>query len=150
MLGTLTINGSHPLLQGPQRSMICSLIYVHSNADDVTVEVAAGDNHPVNISIERDGEVYIITFPDGVGGSIRDGSFALRVSGETEVITFHRLFGDVNGDATVSSSDEAAFNAAYGSLLGEPAYNPAFDYNGDGEIAGADLAAFTANAGKSI
>ena len=57
--------------------------------------------------------------------------------------------GNFNGDGTVNVADLAQFGAAYGSSLGEPAYDPVVDLNGDGVINVADLAVFGADYGRT-
>ena len=49
-----------------------------------------------------------------------------------------RLYGDSNGDATVTGADFLAFRLAF---LQQPA-NPSFDFNGDGQVNGADFLQF--------
>jgi hypothetical protein len=44
------------------------------------------------------------------------------------------VIGDVNGDGKFNLADLQAFAAAYGSRLGDPNYNPAFDFNHNGVI----------------
>ncbi|HTK77303.1 MAG TPA: dockerin type I domain-containing protein [Gemmataceae bacterium] len=55
-----------------------------------------------------------------------------------------RLFGDVNGDATVNGLDLAAFRTAFGTVQGSLAYLALLDANGDSAINGLDLTAFLA------
>lgn len=151
MLGTLTVNGANPELpQGSQhshQSRILSLVYVHSNADELTFEL---EGVQVGLLIVKNGQTHTITFDPNngalPGGGLPDSTYVFRVQGEPESIPFYVLFGDTNADGEVSGTDIDAFNAAHGSLSGDANYVPALDYNGDGEIAGADQAAFTANA----
>jgi hypothetical protein len=44
------------------------------------------------------------------------------------------LVGDVNGDGQVNLADLQAFAPAYGSLIGQPNYNPAADFNHNGVV----------------
>jgi len=47
---------------------------------------------------------------------------------------------DINGDGQVGLEDLASVLAAYGSLPGDPSYNPNADVDGDGQIGLSDLA----------
>lgn len=70
----------------------------------------------------------------GAAGPL-DGN-ADGTGGDNQVTSFHRLFGDVNADKIVNSSDFLAFRLAF---LGT---NPAFDVNGDGTVNSTDFLAF--------
>jgi hypothetical protein len=66
------------------------------------------------------------------------GPLTVLVAGEhgttgsfTEAVA---LAGDVNGDGTVDLADLPLFAAAYGSKVGQPAYNPSADFNLNGLI----------------
>ncbi|MCP5059188.1 MAG: hypothetical protein GY937_20985 [bacterium] len=52
------------------------------------------------------------------------------------------LSGDLDGDGTVSASDEALLQGLYGAVLGDASYDPAADVNADGKIDHRDLALF--------
>jgi hypothetical protein len=60
------------------------------------------------------------------------------------VFTFHRLFGDADGDRDVDAGDFGAFRAAFGSS------NPVFDADGDGDVDAADFGAFRQRFGSSL
>lgn len=96
-------------------------------------------------------------------GSLADGAYTLTLvasqintegvlfdgnndgtGGDNYVMNFHRLFGDVNGDRTVSNSDFNAFRNAFGGT------EMAFDFNNDGAVAGSDFNAFKENFGASV
>jgi len=87
---------------------------------------------------------------DGVEyGSLSDGRWRVVIPYLSFVsLDFHRLFGDINGDATVDGgSDFSAFGSEFGlSLVGSP-----FDFNADGVIdGGTDFAAFGERFGQSV
>jgi hypothetical protein len=96
--------------------------------------------------------VVTLTFPSEEfnGGSLMDGIYSLYITG-TEVMagnlpmvadhvtTFHRLFGDVDGDRDVDGRDVRTIGRAVGSGEGDPDYRRAYDYDGDGDIDQNDL-----------
>ena len=51
--------------------------------------------------------------------------------------------GDLDGDGDVDSDDLALLSEAYGSIEGDPRYNPAADLDSDGDVDGQDLYLFT-------
>jgi len=51
---------------------------------------------------------------------------------------------DYDGDATVAGTDFLVFRGAFGSSLGQPAFNPDIDSNGDDAIDGTDFLSFRA------
>jgi hypothetical protein len=57
---------------------------------------------------------------------------------------FHRLFGDANGDRTVSASDFILFRLFFGGS------NPIFDFDGDGSISASDFVQFRLRFGSSV
>jgi uncharacterized repeat protein (TIGR03803 family) len=81
------------------------------------------------------GEYSIQINPAGVFAA-SDGTTAMAAgTGRTD--TFFRLFGDINGDESISTFDYGRFKQA---LNG--AYNPAFDYDGSGTIGTLDYGRF--------
>ncbi|MBX7105069.1 MAG: hypothetical protein K1X57_13370 [Gemmataceae bacterium] len=101
---------------------------------------------------------YLLTF-SGAGttaGSLNDGRYTLTVLAAQVVnaggaqldgdlsgdpggnygFNVHRLFGDADGDATVTSADFLAFRLAFLSA------SPVFDLDGDGQVGANDLLAF--------
>jgi hypothetical protein len=79
-------------------------------------------------------------------GSFRDadGNF-LSTSGTTAShADFYRLFGDVDGDGTVSGSESLLFGNSFNNN------DPVFDFNDDGTINGADLLEFGNRFGVTI
>jgi hypothetical protein len=65
-----------------------------------------------------------------------------------EVLDNACLF-DFNGDGQVDGADFGTFGAAFGSMTGDPNYNPQADADGNGSIDGADFGAFGAEFGRT-
>jgi spore coat protein A, manganese oxidase len=61
-----------------------------------------------------------------------------------------RLFGDVNGDATVNGFDLGFFRNAFGTQSGDANYLSYLDINGDGVINGFDLGQFRTRFGTML
>jgi hypothetical protein len=96
-------------------------------------------------------------------GSLADGIYtaAVHAAGVTDALgrsldadqsaTFHRLYGDVNGDRKVSNGDFATFSNTFGLASGQAGYNRYFDIPGLGnKISNADFAQFSNRFGKSL
>lgn len=58
--------------------------------------------------------------------------------------------GDIDCDGAVDSDDLYFFARAYGTSVGDPAYNPAADLENDGDVDSDDLYVFAGNYGLSI
>ena len=105
-----------------------------------------------------------------VGGSVADGRYTLTVNGNSisntsgikvdaagtgvagsvRNTTFHRLFGDVDGDAGVSINDFNAFATAFATTGGTGGFNPYFDYDNDNGISINDFNQFATRFGVTI
>ncbi|MDB5358229.1 MAG: polymorphic outer membrane protein [Phycisphaerales bacterium] len=102
-------------------------------------------------------------FTDG-SGSLVDGvytatvhsnlvtdAFGQHLTGVDPMKTFHRLFGDINGDKRISNADFTFFSNAFGATFGQPNYNRYFDFAGtNGKISNADFTQFSNRFGKSF
>lgn len=89
-------------------------------------------------------------------GSLIDGLYTLTVfatavvDGASQVMAadnlsdLHRLFGDVNGDKSVSGSDFNLFRSAFGGSAAE------FDFDGDGAVSSSDFNRFRERFGASL
>jgi len=76
---------------------------------------------------------------DGDGDSISEGS-----PSDNKTVSFHRLFGDADGNGMVNSSDFAVFRTFFG--LGASM----FDFTGDGQTNSNDFAEFRKRFGISV
>jgi RHS repeat-associated protein len=63
---------------------------------------------------------------------------------------FHRLFGDIDGNATVNTADYDVFAQDYDSAYYAPEYDPAFDIDGDHRDFNTDYSAFLADDGTTL
>lgn len=95
-----------------------------------------------------DGQFKLTIIADkvmGTGGTLDgDGDLIAESSpSDDKVVTFHRLFGDADGNGAVNSDDFAAFRGFFG--LGASI----FDFNADGSTNSDDFAAFRSRFGLS-
>ena len=141
-----------------QRSMVTSITYAFST--DVTLDSDAFQLTRVGgvaSTIEftnpsNDHRTYVLTF----AGSLSDGRYSMVVAASKvhglalasdNVLNFHRLFGDSDGDGDTDTTDLAAFRAA----MNVPAnYRGFFDYDSDGGVNATDYTQFRARLGKSV
>jgi hypothetical protein len=94
-------------------------------------------------------------------GSLIDGIYTLSVD-PTKVtangiamstgdsLTFHRLFGDINGSKNINATDYNQFRATFGKPSTDPAYNAPFDFDSSGSVNAQDYNQFRARFGKSF
>ena len=119
----------------------------------------------LNASVDNSGPATVVTltFADNqTFGSLIDGDYTLTVlAAQVQDIaqnamavnatnTFHRLFGDLNGDRFVDGTDGAQFGGAFGLQLGDGGFLALFDFNNDGFIDGTDGAQFGARFGTTL
>jgi hypothetical protein len=117
---------------------------------------------PLQVTWNSDFTRATLTF----GGTLSDGRYQLSINGDLLFASngiavdadgdhvaggmftadFHRLFGDGDGDGDVDFSDLAAFREA----LGNPTFNPIFDFDGDGDADFTDLAQFRQRLGNIL
>ena len=87
------------------------------------------------------------------GSQIRDSNGNMVDAGNTGTagsvgtLSFHRFFGDMNGDGLVDATDFLVFRAAYVAYLSGDlaAYNSALDFDDSGTLTVVDLDAFMTN-----
>lgn len=108
---------------------------------------------------------WVLT-PSGSGvtaGSLNDGIYDLvinqslivdelnRSAGvETQRLTFHRLFGDFDGNKRVDFFDFLKFRAAYGSVSTDPQFDDAADGDDNGAVNFFDFLRFRQNYGTGL
>jgi hypothetical protein len=115
--------------------------------------------------------VALITFSGGntTAGSLNDGNYTFTiiasqvsgpggqfdgngngVGGDSFSFGFFRLYGDFNGDRSVTAADFAVFRLAYGALSNDDNYLWYADLDGNGSISAADFNEFRIRYGMSI
>ncbi len=105
---------------------------------DTTVSNPSGDRRTF---------ILTVTGPDGTGGSLADGQYTLTVrrelltdaagislTGADEHKSFHRLYGDTDGDRDVDLLDFGAMKQSFGALRGSPTFDASLDHDGNGVI----------------
>jgi predicted outer membrane repeat protein len=147
-----------------------------ANAIKVSRTGPGGPTGFVNLMFSTSGNTVTVTFDDpifatpvGSAKSLIDGRYTITLvadqiqgpsstldgngNGTAEgsptddlIVNTHRLFGDGNGDGSVTAVDFNAFRLLYGS----PAGNSGFDYNGDGDVTAADFNEFRLRYGSTI
>lgn len=162
--GTVVNDGS------AQRSMVKSLTVTFDTA--VTVDPAGvriinvrGDatQFSTQSAVVNGKTVLTFTFPNGIGGSVADGRWTLRINagavrsvvGGTAMaanhsFTFTRVYGDTSGDGIYDRSTRLVVRALLGQQVGDPGYRWDLDVNGDGRIDAADELAAVRNWGKAV
>jgi glucose/arabinose dehydrogenase len=89
-----------------------------------------------------------------ISNQIHNGTLALdgANNGGTSNYTLNlfRMFGDVNGDATVNGLDLGVFRNAFGTQVGDPNFLSYLDFDGDGVINGFDLGQFRNRFGTTL
>jgi len=130
-----------------------------------------GPSGPVSVNVDTTGSpsgqtIARLTFsgPGTLGGSLNDGNYTLTVLGQQITLgdqafdadnngvpggslafSFHRLFGDADGNRNVSAADFNAFRLAYGQV------GPSlFDVDGDGVVSAADFNQFRMRYGMML
>jgi hypothetical protein len=93
------------------------------------------------------------SLPDGIYDLITTASLLSDVAGNNlaanDTRTFHRLFGDADGNKVVNAWDDARFQSTYGRFAGDPLFDSAFDYDGNGAIDAMDLTQLLRRYGRS-
>ncbi len=146
------------------------VIFVGNPADAFVV---TGPNGPVTVAVDFSGSApnqttakLLFSGSATEFGSLKDGVYTLTIlankistggvnlagdgtPGSDYTTTFKRLYGDIDGNGTVSSADFALFGASFGQSFGVG--GSAFDFNNDGTVDGStDFARFGSNFGLTI
>ena len=133
--------------------------------DDVPIELSAAQ---FTFATDGDAPRLIWNLGDDAD-SLPDGNYRLALDGDAILIDgepldadgdgipggrftadFHRLAGDVDGDASISGSDVAVVNESFGGRVGVDGFNPDADVDGDGRITSRDRIAVRTAANRSL
>ena len=63
-------------------------------------------------------------------------------------VTFHRLYGDQSGNATVNNLDFINFRITFGKTSADANFDASFDFDGNGVVNNADYVQFRNRFGK--
>jgi hypothetical protein len=122
----------------------------------------------VNATLNPEGTQATLTFsgPNSESGSVPDGTYTLEIDGDAITIQsngqkldcngdgvpggsyfvgFHRLFGDADGNGSVTAVDFNAFRLAFGTTGSSP-----FDFDGDNQVTAADFNQFRLRYGLTL
>ena len=144
-----------------QRSTVDSMTISFSHrvtlaADAFTLVRRDGGSIAVQVSNPSgDGRTFILSvprgsLPDGVydllvrSGSVRDEAGQSLEDGD-RTFTFHRLFGDGDGDRDVDMADYLALRAVLGTSAGDEPFRAEFDADGDDTLGESDVLELRAN-----
>ncbi|MEM6473324.1 MAG: cadherin repeat domain-containing protein, partial [Planctomycetota bacterium] len=107
--------------------------------------------------------VATLTFEGGdySGGSLADGNYQLQVDAASITVggqsmatdyvdSFHRYFGDVDGDRDVDARDFRGFRETYRKSAVDAAFDELFDFDNDGDVDARDFREFRARYRTSI
>jgi len=153
-----------------QRSMVKTLTVkfdsaVYVTASGVTITDAGGKSVAFSqqLSTANGVTTLTITFPSGVGGSIADGRYTLKITagavtrqtGGTAMASdytsgFTRLYGDVTGDGIYDRDVRMLVKSLLGQHEGDAGYRWDLDVNGDGVIDNTDELAAIRGWGKAV
>jgi predicted outer membrane repeat protein len=162
----LTVAFSHPVTLPANPAAAFRLTRVGPGAPaDVTFTVDLSGS-------TADGTVAKLLFAGALteSGSLIDGNYTLTVlsaqvtgldgraldgdrdgqAGGDSVTTFHRLYGDANGDRRVDNGDFFQLRSTFGRATGDPLYLAFLDANGDGRVDNADFFAFRNRFGTTL
>jgi methionine-rich copper-binding protein CopC len=166
VVSSFSVNGG-----AVQRSMdtLVTVVFsqpVNLNNAIALVQRATGGGSPTPMAFtlaSADNMTWNLTFPSGKGASLPNGIYDLTVTAANvtsitsglampadQVFTFHRLFGDADGNGIVNNADYFAFKKAYAQTIGSPGYNPIFDYDGNGVVNNADYFQFKLDYGVQL
>jgi hypothetical protein len=164
MNATLAINGGTA-----QRSQIQSATVTFDTAvtlDSGAISVSRRTAGAVTVASSNpsgDGRAWQLAFSgtSTLNGMLIDGIYDVTVVaskvhalgftlGTDRAFTFHRLYGDYNGDKTVNNTDAFQFNKAYGTSAGQSGYQSFFDYDGNQTINNTDAFQFNKRYGTSL
>jgi len=163
---SLTVQFSEPVTLSPGAFTLALLNSggsgTNNNAPDTDATSALGTPVSNDGGITWKIPVLANTAFSDAFSSLQDGIYRLTVHANKvtdsnlqqmpgdQSLTFHRLFGDINGNKTVNATDYNLFRAAFGKTTNDIGYNPYFDYNDNGNINAFDYNQFRGRFGKQF
>ena len=163
--------GIEPLEARRLSATVSGTLFVDLNGDGIRQSVDSGAggvpvdvfNAVTNILAGADAIAFVQQAATGVPtGSLGDGIYRLtldptKVSADGVAMpaapapfTFHRLFGDANGNGSINNADFGAFRGAFGKASGNAGYSAAFDFDNSGSVNSLDYGQFRNRYGKSL
>jgi hypothetical protein len=153
-----------------QRSMLRSFSAIFNQPVDlqpasIVLHREGGADYAVTATnLSHNGRTWNLGFfgPGTIGSSLPDGRYTLLIPaaaapnglGQPMVrnytVSFHRLFGDADGDGAVDASDRAHFKKSLESSEFSSRYVSAFDFNSDGRIDQIDSNEFSQRYGHDV
>jgi YHYH protein len=173
-VSNFTVNGADASLSGVQRSRVTNLVVVFDqvvelgstafhlslNVNGTTGQTAGTIPSLSWTNPSADGKTWVMTFSGNgvVAGSIANGVYDLNID-HTQVniagypgttmaadytATFHRLFGDADGDRAVSAGDFVYFRSAFNGI------SAMFDFDDDSAVSVNDFIQFRNRFGTDL
>jgi hypothetical protein len=126
-----------------------------TNASTALAAPTSNDGGKTWVYTFAPGSAFMQTSGGNPTGSLVDGIYTVTVdptkvtstgSGLPMLIggsqTFHRLFGDGNGDKNVNNADLGPFRNTFGRAVGDPAFNDVFDFDNSTAVNNVDFGQF--------
>ncbi len=131
------------ILTGPAGNVTLAFDYASSTGTQTIVRMALSGTGVTPIGLVNG--YYTLTLVSSLitnlNGVNYDGNDD-GIPGPNGTMTFHRWFGDVDGDGDVDAADFIVFRLQIGSDSSQPGFKYWFDANNDGSISGYDLSIF--------
>jgi hypothetical protein len=147
MVTSLTLTFSAPVTLAAG-----ALTLTRSNPDNTNTP------NPITLTPSSNNTTYTLTFNNQ---SLSDGIYDLTLhsslitdtwnnplQGPDQTTTFHRLYGDADGNGTINVADLGTFASFYGATTANPNFPAYLDADNNGAIDIADLGTFASNYGK--
>jgi len=122
-------------------SILGDVAGISGNGSLVSIEFLVVGYGWTNLTISVSGTLPTMLL-DSAGGTI--------TCTKTDGYFINKLFGDFDGDGDVDPDDFNIFAGAYGTSVGDPAYNPEADFDNDGDVDPDDFNVFAGNYGESL
>jgi hypothetical protein len=128
-----SILGGVPGINGSGRLVSIEFLVTGYGSTELTISLAGNlTTTLLNSTVLPDGQPATIPFTK------IDGYFSNKIP------------GDIDGDKDVDPDDFAIFAGAYGSVEGDPTYDPEADLDRDSDVDPDDFAIFAGNYGRSL